>query len=40
MKVVDGKKMIERWDKDFVEALAFIGISVTDKKPTKRSKRK
>ena len=33
MKVVDGKKTIERWDKDFVEALAFIGIEVVDKKP-------
>ena len=37
MKVVDGKKTIERWDKDFVEALAFIGIDVVDKpkKPKK-----
>lgn len=34
MKVVDGKKTIERWDKDFIEALDFIGIEVTktDKK--------
>ena len=31
MKTVDGKKIIERWDKDFIEALAFIGIEVVDK---------
>ena len=37
MKVVDGKKTVERWDKDFVEALAFIGIEVSDPKPKKRS---
>ena len=40
LKIEDGQKTIERWDKDFVEALAFIGISVTSMKPTKRSKRK
>ena len=33
MKVEDGKKTIERWDKDFVEALAFIGIEMVDKPP-------
>ena len=38
MKVVDGKKTVERWDKDFVEALAFIGIEVSDPKPKKRSR--
>ena len=32
MKVEDGKKTIERWDKDFVEALDFIGLKVVDKK--------
>jgi len=31
MKRVDGKTTIERWDKDFVEALAFIGIEMVDK---------
>ena len=41
MKVVDGKKTIVRWDKDFVEALAFIGIEVVDKNPKKpKPKRK
>jgi hypothetical protein len=35
MSVVDGKRVIERWDKDFIEALAFIGIEMTDKKPDK-----
>ena len=41
MKVVDGKKTIERWDKDLIEALAFIGLEVVDKKKrtTKRPKR-
>ncbi|HSX22898.1 MAG TPA: hypothetical protein VLE97_09015 [Gaiellaceae bacterium] len=33
MSVKDGKKIIERWDKDFQEALAFIGIEVVDKPP-------
>ena len=33
MKVVDGEKTIERWDKDFIEALDFIGLKVVDKKP-------
>ena len=36
MKVVDGKKTIERWDKDFIEALAFIGIGFEDPKPAKK----
>ncbi len=40
MKVVDGKKSIERWDKDFMEALAFIGVDVVDKKPPPSRKRK
>ena len=31
MKVENGKRIIERWDKDFHEALAFIGIEVVDK---------
>ena len=39
MKTVGGKKTIERWDKDFVEALAFIGIEVGDK-PAKKSRRR
>lgn len=26
-----GKMHVERWDKDFVEALAYIGIEVVDK---------
>lgn len=50
MKRVDGKMIVERWDKDFHEALAFIGIEVADKpakkptnnptkKPTTKSKR-
>ena len=39
MVVVDGKRTIERWDKDFIEALAFIGIEVSDK-PAKKPKRK
>lgn len=43
MKKVDGKTTIERWDKDFIEALAFIGIEFEDKpkkakKLTKRSR--
>lgn len=40
MRVVDGKKTVERWDKELIEALAFIGIEVSDPKPKKRSKRK
>ena len=32
MKVVDGKRTVERWDKDLIEALAFIGLEVVDKK--------
>ena len=35
MTMVDGKTTIERWDKDFVEALNFIGLEVVDKKPKK-----
>ena len=31
MKRFDGKTTIERWDKDFIEALAFIGIEMVDK---------
>ena len=31
-----GKTRIERWDKDFVEALAYIGIEVVEKKKTRR----
>ena len=38
MKVVDGKKIIERWDKDFIEALAFIGVEMVDKKPDDKKK--
>ena len=36
LKMVDGKRTIERWDKDFVDALDFIGIEMVDKKPKKR----
>ena len=41
MKVVDGKRTIARWDKDFVEALAFIGIEMVDRveKADKKPKR-
>ena len=39
MKVVNGKKTVERWDKDFIEALAFIGIEVGEK-PSKKSKKR
>jgi hypothetical protein len=38
MRTVNGKKVIERWDKDFIEALAFIGIAVVTKKPRKQQK--
>lgn len=38
MKVVDGKKIVERWDKDFIEALAFIGIEVGEKPARKRAR--
>lgn len=31
MKAVNGKRIVERWDKDFIEALAFIGVEVLDK---------
>lgn len=37
MKKVDGKTIIERWDKDFLEALAFVGIEFEDK-PKKAKK--
>ena len=40
MKVVDGKTTIERWDKDFIEALAFIGIEVTDKPKKSKNPKK
>jgi hypothetical protein len=43
LKMVDGKTSLERWDKDFVEALDFIGIEMVDKKsgnPKKPKKRK
>jgi hypothetical protein len=31
MKEKDGKRIVERWDTDFIEALAFIGVEVVDK---------
>lgn len=31
----DGKSHVERWDKDFVEALAYIGIEVVEKPKVK-----
>jgi len=40
MKVVDGKRIVERWDKDFIEALAFIGVEVVDKSNSKRVKKR
>lgn len=30
MKRVHGKTTLERWDKDFIEALALIGVEVVD----------
>jgi hypothetical protein len=36
MKEVEGKTVIERWDKDFIEALEFIGLEVVDVKPKKK----
>jgi len=33
MRTIGGKTTIERWDKDFIAALAFIGVEVSDKKP-------
>ena len=33
---IGGKKIIECWDKDFIEALAFIGIEVFDKPKIKK----
>lgn len=42
LKERDGKRVVERWDKDFHEALAFIGIEVVDKPagPKDKPKRK
>ena len=41
MKVEGGKRIVERWDKDFIEALAFIGIEVVDRpKPTRKTNRR
>lgn len=40
MRVEGDKKIIERWDKDFIEALAFIGIEVVDKPKTKPRRRR
>ncbi len=39
MKVVDGRRIVERWDKAFIEALAFIGIKVVDKKTDNNKKK-
>jgi hypothetical protein len=39
MKVVDGKKIVERWDKQFIEALAFIGFEVGAKKKKRGAKK-
>jgi hypothetical protein len=30
---------VERWDKDFIEALAFIGIEVVPVEPKKQKRR-
>jgi hypothetical protein len=40
MKEKDGKRIVERWDKDFHDALAFIGIEVVEKpkSPKRRPK--
>jgi hypothetical protein len=35
-----GKMHIQRWDKDFVEALAYIGIEVVDKPKSKARRSK
>ena len=40
MKVVDGKRTVDRWDKDFIEALDFIGLKMVDKKPKPKKPRK
>lgn len=32
----DGKVQVERWDKDFIEALAYIGLEVAEKPKAKR----
>lgn len=40
MKVVDGERFVERWDKDFIEALAFVGIEMVDKKTIDKKKAK
>lgn len=39
LRTVNGKKTIERWDRDFIAALAFIGIEVADK-PVKRPRKR
>jgi hypothetical protein len=42
MSKVNGKTTIERWDKAFIEALAFIGIEVVDSpraKPARKTKK-
>lgn len=33
----DGTTRIERWDKDFIEALAYIGVEVVEKPKVKKS---
>ncbi len=38
MKTVGGERIVERWDKDFIEALAFIGIEVGEKKPARQAR--
>ena len=40
MKRDGGKIIAERWDKDFKEALAFIGLEVVDKPDTKQRRRR
>lgn len=40
MKERDGKMVVERWDKDFHEALAFIGVKMVDRKPKEKPKKK
>jgi hypothetical protein len=38
-KTKNGKRVVERWDKDFIEALAFIGIEVVPVEPKKQKRR-
>lgn len=39
MRTRDGKRVVERWDREFVEALAFVGIEVVEKpKSSKKPK--